>query len=190
MSIKHYCRKAIAVVLAFSLADAHARAATADGQINEYLDMDITQLMSVMVTSASKKAQSLADVPAALFVISQEDIRRSGVTTIPDALAMAPGIQVAKISGSKWSVSSRGFSGFTSNKLLVLIDGRSIYSPGYSGSFWDSQNTMLEDVERIEVIRGPGGTLWGANANNGVINILAKKAENTQGTLVRVGGGD
>ena len=125
-----------------------------------------------------------------MFVITQEDIRRSGVTTIPDALAMAPGLQVAKISASKWSVSSRGFAGFTSNKLLVLIDGRSVYSPAYSGTFWDSQNTLLEDIDRIEVIRGPGGTLWGANAVNGVINIITKKAEDTQGGLLRVGGGN
>ena len=157
---------------------------------NEYLDLDITQLMNITVTSVAKKEQRLADAPAAVFVITQEDIHRSGVTTIPDALAMAPGLQVAKISASKWSVSSRGFAGYTSNKLLVLIDGRSVYSPAYSGTFWDSQNTLLEDVDRIEVIRGPGGTLWGANAVNGVINIITKKAEDTQGGLLRVGGGD
>jgi iron complex outermembrane receptor protein len=132
----------------------------------------------------------MSDAAAAVFIISQEDIRRSGVTTIPDALAMAPGIQVAKISASKWSVSSRGFPGLMSNKLLVLIDGRSVYSPLYSGVFWDSNSVMLEDIERIEVIRGPGGTLWGANAVNGVINIITKKAADTQGGLVRVGAGD
>ena len=157
---------------------------------NEYLDLDIAQLMNITVTSVAKREQRLADAAAAVFVITQEDIRRSGVTTIPDALAMAPGLQVAKISASKWSVSSRGFAGYTSNKLLVLIDGRSVYSPAYSGTFWDSQNTLLEDIDRIEVIRGPGGTLWGANAVNGVINIITKKAEDTQGGLVRVGGGD
>ncbi|MGD9949395.1 MAG: TonB-dependent receptor plug domain-containing protein [Desulfobulbus sp.] len=152
---------------------------------NEYLDLDIAQLMNITVTSVAKRDQRLADAPAAVFVITQEDIRRSGVTNIADALAMTPGIQVAQISASKWSVSSRGFAGFTSNKLLVLIDGRSVYSPAYSGVFWDAQNTMLEDIDRIEVIRGPGGTLWGANAVNGVINIITKKAEDTQGTLVR-----
>ena len=127
--------------------------------VNEYFDMDITPLMNIMVTSASKRAQSLSDVPAAIFVIAQEDIRRSGVTTLPEALAMATGIRVSRISSSRWSVSPRGFPGFTSNKLLVLIDGRSIYSPGYSGSFWDSQNTMLEDVDRIEVIRGQAASI-------------------------------
>ncbi|MDD2468223.1 MAG: TonB-dependent receptor [Desulfobulbus sp.] len=152
---------------------------------NEYFELDIAQLMNITVTSVSKRDQRLADAPAAVFVITQEDIRRSGVTNIADALAMAPGIQVAQISASKWSVSSRGFAGFTSNKLLVLIDGRSVYSPAYSGVFWDAQNTMLEDIDRIEVIRGPGGTLWGANAVNGVINIITKKAQDTQGGLVR-----
>jgi iron complex outermembrane receptor protein len=184
-------RKIVAALLACALmlAGTPGSAAAADSEVNEYLDMDITQLMRVMVTSASKKAQALSDVPSAIFVITQDDIRRSGVTTIPEALAMAPGVQVSRISSSRWSVSSRGFPGFTSNKLLVLIDGRSIYSPGYSGSFWDSQNTMLEDVDRIEVIRGPGGTVWGANAVNGIINIITKSAKDTQGTLVRVGAG-
>jgi len=152
---------------------------------NEYLDLDITQLMNITVTSVAKRDQRLADAPAAVFVITQEDIRRSGVTNIADALAMAPGIHVAQISASKWSVSSRGFAGFTSNKLLVLIDGRSVYSPAYSGVFWDAQNTLLEDIDRIEVIRGPGGTLWGANAVNGVINIITKNAQETEGGLVR-----
>ena len=152
---------------------------------NEYFDLDIGQLMNITVTSVAKRDQRLADAPAAVFVITQEDIRRSGVTHLADALAMAPGIQVAQISASKWSISSRGFAGFTSNKLLVLMDGRSVYSPAYSGVFWDAQNTMLEDIDRIEVIRGPGGTLWGANAVNGVINIITKKSEETQGGLVR-----
>lgn len=156
---------------------------------NEYLDMDIAELMQVMVTSASKRAQNLADVPSAIFVISQEDIRRSGVRTLPEALAMAPGIQVARISASKWSISSRGFPGFSSNKLLVMIDGRTIYSPMYAGSVWDSQNTMLEDVDRIEVIRGPGATVWGANAVNGIINVITKHAKETQGGLVTAGWG-
>ncbi len=118
--------------------------------------MDLAQLMQVTVTSVAKKPQTLADTAAAVFVISQEDIRRSGVTSIPEALALAPGLHVARISASKWSISARGFGGYTSNKLLVLMDGRSLYTPAYSGTFWDAQNTLLEDVERIEVIRGPG----------------------------------
>jgi iron complex outermembrane receptor protein len=157
---------------------------------NRYIDMDLAQLMQMTITSVSKKPQALADAAAAIFVITQEDIRRSGVTTIPDALAMAPGLQVARISSSKWAISSRGFGGYTSNKLLVMIDGRSVYTPAYSGTYWDMQNVLLEDVDRIEVIRGPGGTLWGANAVNGVINIITKRSQDTLGTLVRVGVGN
>ncbi|WP_043770162.1 TonB-dependent receptor plug domain-containing protein [Desulfobulbus propionicus] len=166
------------------------QAAVAASETNEYLELDLSQLMNITVTSVAKKEQRLSDAAAAVFVITQEDIRRSGVTTIADALAMAPGIQVAKISASKWSVSSRGFAGYTSNKLLVLMDGRSVYSPAYSGVFWDAQNTLLEDIDRIEVIRGPGGTLWGANAVNGVINIITKNATETKGTLVRASAGN
>lgn len=157
--------------------------------LEKYLDMDLAQLMQVTVTSVAKKPQTLGNTAAAVFVISQEDIRRSGVTSIPEALALAPGLHVARISASKWSISSRGFGGYTSNKLLVLMDGRSLYTPAYSGTFWDVQNTLLEDIERIEVIRGPGGTVWGANAVNGVINIITKKAQETEGTLVRVNSG-
>lgn len=157
--------------------------------IDEYLDMDLNQLMEIKITSVSKKEQTLSKTAAAVYVISQEDIRKSGVTSIPAALAMAPGVHVAQISASMWSVSARGFSGYTSNKLLVLIDGRSVYSPAFSGTFWDVPQTLLEDIDRIEVIRGPGGTIWGANAVNGVINIITKKAENTLDNMVRVGVG-
>ncbi|MFW2367013.1 MAG: TonB-dependent receptor plug domain-containing protein [Desulforhopalus sp.] len=175
-------------IVCLGLMPVHSIAAT--DSANEFLDMDISQLMDITITSVSKKEQRLSDAAAAIFVITQEDIHTSGVTHIAEALAMAPGIQVAKISASKWSVSSRGFAGFTSNKLLVLVDGRSVYTPAYSGTFWDMQNTLLEDVDRIEVIRGPGGTLWGANAVNGVINIITKKSSDTQGGLVRAGVGD
>lgn len=185
MKSKRYILLALAAIV-----QAVLPGASPAGQGNEYLDMDITQLMSITVTSVAKKKQSLLDAAAAVFVITQEDIRRSGATTLPDALAMAPGVHVAKINSGKWSVSTRGFGGLKSNKLLVLIDGRSIYSPAYSGVFWDMQNTMLEDVERIEVIRGPGGTLWGANAVNGVINIITKQARDTTGSLLRISGGN
>jgi iron complex outermembrane recepter protein len=154
---------------------------------DDYLEMDLAQLLQVTITSVNKKPQTLADTPAAVFVISQEDIRRSGATSIPEALKMAPGLQAAQISSGKWSVAARGFGGFTSNKLLILMDGRSLYTPAYSGTWWDTQHTLLEDIERIEVIRGPGGTIWGANAVNGVINIITKKAEETQGSLLRAG---
>jgi len=173
-------------LLAQGLVPAHA---TTEGA-NQYLDMDLAQLMQVTITSVSKKPQALADAAAAVFVITQEDIRRSGATSIPEALAMAPGLQVAQISASKWSIASRGFGGYTANKLLVMLDGRSVYTPAYSGTFWDMQNTLLEDIDRIEVIRGPGGTIWGANAVNGVINIITKKAQDTQGSLVRASVGN
>ena len=138
-------------VLAWAAMPARAGADTDDS----YFNMDLAQLMQVRITSVSKKSQNLADTAAAAYVITQEDIHRSGVTSIPEALALAPGIQVARISASEWSISSRGFGGYTSNKLLVMIDGRSVYSPAYSGSYWDQQNTLLEDIDRIEVIRGP-----------------------------------
>ena len=156
---------------------------------NEYLDMDIGQLMQVTITSVSKRPQVLSDSPAAVFVITSEDIARSGVTTIPEALRMVPGIQVARIGAEKWAVTARGFNGQTANKLLVLMDGRSVYNPAFSGVFWNTLDTLLEDIDRIEVIRGPGGTIWGANAFNGIINIITKNAHKTQGSLVRLGSG-
>ena len=180
---------AIAMIFLFPCINP-APAIAADPPENEFLEMDLSQLMNVTITSVSKKEQKLSDAAAAVFVITQEDIRRSGVTHIAEALAMAPGLQVARISASKWSVSSRGFAGYTSNKLLVMIDGRSVYSPAYSGTFWDMQNTLLEDIDRIEVIRGPGGTIWGANAVNGVINIITKNSKDSAGGLVRAGFGD
>ncbi len=148
---------------------------------NKIADMDMADLLKVQVTSVSKKAQALSDAPSAVFVISNDDIKRSGVTTIPEALRMAPGIDVARVNSNKWAISSRGFNGTYANKLLVLIDGRSVYTPAFSGVYWDAQDVLLEDVDRIEVIRGPGATLWGANAVNGVINVITKHSENTQG---------
>ncbi len=149
----------------------------------------IEDLMNMEVTSASKKEQKLSRVAAAIFVITQEDIRRSGATNIPDVLRMVPGVQVAQINGSTWAITARGFDGQYSNKLLVLVDGRTVYSPIFSGTFWGSQNLLLENIDRIEVIRGPGAAVWGANAVNGVINITTKKAADTQSGLVIAGGG-
>ena len=146
-------------------------------------------LMNMQVTSVSKKAEKLSKTAAAVFVITQEEIRRSGLTSIPEILRMAPGLSVARVDSNKWAITARGFSGRFANKLLVLIDGRTVYSPLSSGVWWDTQDLILEDVERIEVIRGPGGALWGANAVNGVINITTKRAEDTQGGLVTAGGG-
>ena len=152
-------------------------------------EMSLEELMNVEVTSVSKKAQSLSQAAAAIFVITQEDIRRSGATSIPEALRMVPGVQVARIDANKWAISVRGFNLRFANKLLVMMDGRTLYTPSFSGVFWDAQDTVMEDIDRIEVIRGPGATLWGANAVNGVINIITKKAVDTQGTLVSAGGG-
>ena len=155
---------------------------------------DLTQfsledLMNVQVTSVSKKEQKLAKTGAAIFVITQEDIRRSGATSIPDLLRMAPGVDVARVDHSNWAVSIRGFNAVFSNKVLVLIDGRSVYNHAFSAVIWHAQDVPLEDIERIEIIRGPGGTVWGANAMNGVINIITKSAKATPGGLISAGGG-
>lgn len=155
-----------------------------DLPVTEPTQMSLEDLMKVEVTSVSRKAQRLTDVAAAAFVLTAEDIARAGATSLPEALRLVPGLDVARIAGAPWAVSSRGFNGRFANKLLVLVDGRSVYSPLYSGVFWEAQDVVLEDLERIEVIRGPGAALWGANAVNGVINIITKKARATQGTLV------
>lgn len=155
--------------------------------------MSIEDLLNIEITSASRREQRAGDVPAAIFVITSEDIRRSGMTTVPDLLRLAPGVDVAQVNGNKWAVSVRGFNGVYANKLLVLVDGRTVYNRLFSGVLWNSQDLMVDDIERIEVIRGPGATIWGANAVNGVINIVTKTAAETQGGLVRVdvgGNGD
>jgi len=156
---------------------------------DDLLNLDIQDLMDLSIFSASKTSQPLSKSPAAAFVITNEDIRRSGATTISDVLRMVPGLQVAQIDAHDWAVTSRGFNWRFANKLLVLIDGRTVYSSVYSGVYWDAVDIMLEDVDRIEVIRGPGASLWGANAVNGVINILTKNSKDTQGTLVTAGSG-
>ena len=151
--------------------------------------MSMEDLMNLQVTSVSKRTQKVADAAAAIFVITQEDIRRSGATSIPEALRLVPGLEVARIDQNKWAIGSRGFNGRFDNKLLVLIDGRSVYTPLFSGVYWNVEDVMLEDVDRIEVIRGPGATLWGANAVDGVINVITRKAKATQSAVVTAGGG-
>jgi iron complex outermembrane receptor protein len=151
--------------------------------------VSIEDLMKIEITSASRKEQPTADVAAAVFVITHDDIRRSGMTTIPDLLRMAPGVDVAHMNGNEWAVSVRGFNGVYANKLLVLVDGRSLYSQVFAGVFWDTEDLMLDDIDRIEVIRGPSAAMWGANAVNGVINIITKSTADTQGGLVRVDAG-
>jgi iron complex outermembrane receptor protein len=151
--------------------------------------MSIENLMDIEVTSVSRKEQKLSRIASAIFVITQDEIRRSGATNIPDLLRMVPGLDVAQINGSAWEISSRGLNSQFANKLLVLIDGRTVYSPLFAGVYWDVQDVPLEDIDRIEVIRGPGATVWGANAVNGVINIITKTAKETQGGLLTAGGG-
>jgi iron complex outermembrane receptor protein len=156
----------------------------------DYAAMPLEDLMDIEVTSVSKKEQWLRQTAAAVYVITQEDIRRSGATTIPEVLRMVPGLEVARISGNKWAVTARGFNGRYSNKLLVLVDNRPIYDPSFSGVLWEFQEVLLEDIDRIEVIRGPGATMWGANAVNGVIHIITRQAGSENGGLLSAGGGD
>ncbi len=158
--------------------------------IKELKALSLEELANMEVSIASKTPQSVEKVPAAVFVITSEDIRRSTATSIPELLRMVPGINVAQIDGSHWAVSARGFNGRFANKLLVLMDGRAVYSPLFSGVYWNAQDTLLEDVERIEVIRGPGASVWGSNAVNGVINIITRSAEDTHGNLLSVSAGD
>jgi iron complex outermembrane recepter protein len=164
-------------------------AAPAQETASDLTTLKIEDLMNVDVTSASKKEQKISRVPAAIFVITQEDIRRSGAIDIPDVLRMVPGLEVAQINPSTWAISARGFNGQYSNKLLVLIDGRTVYTPLFSGVYWDAQDVPLESIERIEVIRGPGATVWGANAVNGVINIITQSARETQSGVATAEGG-
>jgi iron complex outermembrane receptor protein len=149
----------------------------------------LEDLMNIKVTSVSKTEQKMSQAAAAIFVITQGEIRRSGATNIPDLLRMVPGLEVSQINANDWAVSARGFNEQFENKLLVLIDGRAVYTPMIGGVNWDTQDVPLEDLDRIEVIRGPGATLWGANAVNGVINIVTKRAADMQGGLITAGGG-
>jgi iron complex outermembrane recepter protein len=174
-------RDTLLVILGITLGLTQAAAA-------DLTQLGIEELMQVKVVSATKGEQALRDTAAAVFVITADDIRRSGVTSVPEALRLAPGVQVARIDANKWAISIRGFNGRFANKLLVLVDGRSIYTPTFSGVYWETQDLLIDDIERIEVIRGPGASLWGANAVNGVINILTKRAADTR-NLVSVTAG-
>ena len=153
-------------------------------------DFSLEELSNLVVTTVSRRQEPVQEAPAAVYVIGSTDIRRSGATNLPEALRLAPNLQVAQADASQFAISARGGNSLTANNLLVLLDGRIIYTPLYSGVFWDAQHIMLEDVERIEVISGPGATLWGANAVNGVINIITRSARDTQGTLLTLEAGD
>ena len=156
---------------------------------SELADMTLEELANVRITTIGRKQQEAAHIPAAVYIITQEEIRRSGATSIPELLRLVPGADVAQIDNSTWALSIRGFNSMSNNKLLVLIDGRSVYYPTFSNVFWNVQDLVLEDVQRVEVIRGPGASLWGSNAVNGVINIVTKNARDTEGTLISAGGG-
>src|SRR3989441_11903281 len=151
--------------------------------------LSLDELQAIEVTSVSKRPEKLSGAPSSVQVITGDDIRRAGATSLPEALRLASNLQVAQIDSRSWAITARGFNNTSANKLLVLVDGRAVYTPLHAGVFWDAQDTLLEDVERIEVISGPGATLWGANAVNGVINIITKNAKDSQGGLVTVSGG-
>lgn len=171
--------------------DCHGKDGNPAGNtLHDFTRFTLEELKSIEIISVSKKPEKLSEVAAAVFVITQEDIRRSGATGIPEALRLAPGVHVAQITSTDWAINIRGLNDRFANNLLVLIDGRSVYTPVFSGVFWDVQDTVLEDIDRIEVIRGPGATLWGVNAVNGVINIITKQAKKTQGWQISALGGD
>lgn len=156
----------------------------------DYFDLPPEELLKTQVTSVSKRPELLSEAQSAVYVITRDDILRSGVRTIPDALRMAPGVNVAQQDSNSWAVSIRGFNNTLANKLLVMIDGRTVYNPAFAGTFWEIQDVVLADIDRIEVIRGPGGTLWGANAVNGVVNIITRDARDTVGEYVKAGYGN
>src|SRR4051794_20177002 len=151
--------------------------------------LTLEELSQIQVTTPTKQPVRASQSPVAIYVITGQEIRRSGARTIPEALRLAPGVEVARIDSNKWSVGIRGFGTRFSRDVLVLIDGRSVYTTFLAGTYWEVQDTLLEDIDRIEVIRGPGGTIWGPNAVNGVINIITKSTKDTQGTYAIVGGG-
>lgn len=183
-----FARKLLSFLLVGATLNASPSVAVKSGR--NLADLSIEELLNETVTSVSRREQKLGDAAAAVFLISNEDLRRSGATTLPDALRGVPGLDVASVNSRESAVSARGFNGVFSTKLLVLVDGRVVYTPLFAGVLWDLQQTPLEDVDRIEVIRGPGATVWGANAVNGVINVVSRSAKDTLGGWVYGGGGD
>jgi iron complex outermembrane receptor protein len=177
----------IALSMSLVAFDVQAQASAPDPR--ELGDLSLEELANIQVTSVSRRPQALAEAASSIFVITGSEIHRAGATSLPEALRLAPNLQVARVDARNYAVTARGFSSAFENKLLVLIDGRTVYSPLFSGVFWDIQDVVLEDIDRIEVISGPGATLWGANAVNGVINIITKSAAGTQGTLVSASAG-
>ncbi|MBL7700456.1 MAG: TonB-dependent receptor [Chitinophagaceae bacterium] len=179
-----------AVCLFFLASPVHAQVPDSAYSASSLKRLSLEELMNIEVTSVSKKPERLNEAPSAIQVITSDDIRQSGVTTLPEALRLAANLQVAKVNASQWAISARGFNNVLADKLLVMIDGRTVYTPLYAGVYWDVQNVMLEDVDRIEVVSGPGGTLWGANAVNGVINIITKSSKATKGLFLQAASGN
>jgi len=188
-SFRRISLTSVVVGLFLSAGRASAQAQDTVATPNELKHLSLEQLLELNVTSVSRKPEKLSQVASAIQVITNEEIRRSGATSIPEALRLASNLQVAQVGAHQWAITARGFNSTTANKLLVLIDGRSVYTPLFSGVFWDIQDVLLEDIDRIEVISGPGGAVWGANAVNGVINIITKNASDTRGLYAEAGGG-
>ena len=189
---KHLLTTVAALVLALSpgaLGAAAEPKAEPKEEVDNYMDMSLEALLHFDITSVTGTAVPWFRNPAAVYTISSEDIRRSGHQSLAEVLRMVPGMQVSRIDSRQWAITARGFDNQFAKNLLVLIDGRLVYDPGFSGVFWDVQDLILEDVDRIEVIRGPGATLWGANAVNGVVNITTKRAKDAQGLYATAGGG-
>src|SRR5881392_810469 len=180
----------LGTLLSIAAACAAAPLAQAKSLAAKLSTLSLEELSNIEITSVSKRAERLSDAPTSVFVITGDDIRRSGATSLPEALRLAPNLEVARVDSRQYAISARGFNNTIANKLLVLIDGRTVYTPLFSGVFWDAQDTLLEDVDRIEVISGPGTTLWGANAVNGVINVITRRAAETQGALLVAGAGN
>jgi iron complex outermembrane recepter protein len=188
--VSHRARRGVRISALVAILASPSLPAWSQQQPADLTQQSLEDLMNIEVTSVSKTKQTLSRTAAAVFVISPEDITRSGATNIPDLLRMVPGMDVAQIDANTWAISARGFNARFSNELLVLVDGRPVYTQTFGGVFWDVLDLPLEDIERIEVIRGPGGSVWGANAVNGVISIITKKASATHGAFVVAGGGN
>src|SRR5256714_802731 len=154
-----------------------AQTNVAVGTASQLKKLSLEELLNIEVTSVSRRPEKLSETASAIQVITQEDIHRSGATSLPEALRLASNLEVAQVDSRQWAISARGFNNTLANKMLVLIDGRTVYTPLFAGIFWDVQDTLLEDIDRIEVISGPGATQWGANAVNGVINVITKHSK-------------
>src|SRR5919106_2332476 len=175
------------LVLVMTMEPARAASLEQPGaQVQDLKTLSLEELMQIDITTVSRESERRIDAPAAVSVITGEDVRRYGVDTLADALRLADGVSVARFNGGSWAIATRGFSAITNNKLLVMIGGRSFYTPLFGGVFWEAQHVILPDLDGIEIIRGPAGTLWGPNAVNGVINIITKRAADTQGVVARV----